>query len=513
MNAVVRLIGYAAWLVKNIDENLVCEFHMITKNNYLHMKQPRAILKTLTPFFILLLITSNLFANSVDITKFGAKGDGVKLNTDAIQKAIDECANIGGGEVIVPQGTYVTGTLTLKDNVTLYLQTGAIIKGSIDIRDYPLHKALIYGGGAKNVAIRGYGAINGDGKAFPQKDDSPGRPKLVVFDNCVNVLIQDVFLCNSAMWTLHLQKCDGVRINNINIFSHDNYNNDGIDIESKNVIISDCNIDTDDDAIVFKSGDPEYIVENATVTNCILSTNCNFIKFGTGSKGVFRNVSISNCSLKKSSVSSKFHPWPRIVWGVTAPTTGISGIALEVVDGGSMDQVAISNITMTDVQTPIFIRLGKRNTDERVGSLKNVIISGVVATSQSFISSSITGVQGQNVENVTIRDCLFNVKGGGTASDAAKEVFEVPHFYPENRMFDQMLPSYGFYIRHGKNIVLDNVQLRYHTGKEERHAIVAEDVSLLQIRNSMWEKPVGSLESLRIKDCPDIILRDNIETK
>jgi len=80
-------------------------------------------------------------------------------------------------------------------------------------------------------------------------------------------------------------------------------------------------------------------------------------------------------------------------------------------------------------------------------------------------------------------------------------------------MFDQMLPSYGFYIRHGKNIVLDNVQLRYHTGKEERHAIVAEDVSLLQIRNSMWEKPVGSLESLRIKDCPDIILRDNIETK
>jgi len=457
-------------------------------------------------------IIQNLFASSVNITRFGAKGDGKKLNTLAIQKAIDQCANTGGGEVLVPEGVFVTGTLVLKNNITLVLQTGSVILGSENKDDYPTQqndfKALVYASKARNVAVRGAGVIDARGKTFFTKDNAPDRPVLMLFNRCENVKIQDVFLKNSAMWTLRLHKCNDVVVNRINIYSHDNYNNDGIDIESRNVIISDCRIDTDDDAIVFKSEDSTCVVENVTVTNCILSANCSFIKFGTGSHGVFRNVSISNCALNKTS-EAKFHPWKKTIWGVTENNTGISGIALEVVDGGIMDQVAISNITMQDVQTPIFIRLGKRNKDNRTSILKNVVISNIIATSQSFISSSITGIPGGYVENITLRDCIFNVKGGGTVEDAAKEVPEVPHYYPENRMFGQMLPSYGLYIRHGKNITIDNIQLRYHSGIEERHAIVAEDVQFLHIRNSMWKKPSGNLEPFLTKNCSNLIQQNN----
>jgi len=152
-------------------------------------------------FAVALCLINNAysFADSVVVTKFGAKGDRERLNTHTIQKAIDYCSNTGGGEVVFPKGTYITGTLVLKDNVTLFLQQAAVIKGSEDKLDYPIlndFKALIYSGNAKNVAIRGYGTIDGSGQAFYQKDNSPGRPILVVFDNCINVLVQDVFLCN-----------------------------------------------------------------------------------------------------------------------------------------------------------------------------------------------------------------------------------------------------------------------------------------------------------------------------
>lgn len=472
------------------------------------------ILKSSVLYILLSFIAPCIYADSVNVNDFGAIGDGKYLNTEKIQAAIDHCSKTGGGEVVFPKGVFVTGTLILKDNVTLFLGSSTVIQGSERKEDYPLFrndfKALIYGADSKNVSICGSGIIDGQGRNFFEKDNHPGRPILVLFDRCKKVRVQDVFLKNSAMWTFRLHKCDDVLVRGIDIYSHDNYNNDGIDIESRNVIISDCRIDTDDDAIVFKSKDPTCIVENVTVTNCILSANCNFIKFGTESHGVFRNVAISNCVLHRAS-EAKFHPWQKIVWGVAGFNTGISGIALEVVDGGTMDQVTISNISMEDVQTPVFIRLGKRNQDERIGSLRNVSISNIVATSQSFISGSITGIPEARVENIILRDFIFNIKGGGTAADAAKEVPEVRNNYPENRMFGQMLPSYGFFIRHAQNIVLDNVQLRYHTEKEERHAIVAEDVPLLQIRNSMWEKPNGNLESLKINNCPNAVLSNNRE--
>lgn len=453
-----------------------------------------------------------LFSANLDVTKFRAVGDGITMNTAFIQRAIDECSLSGGGEVRFPAGTFLTGTLYMKDNVTLSLSKNTVLLGSTNLKDYPEQdriKAVIYAKGVNNISIKGEGEINGNGHAFYQGDNAPNRPTLLLLDKCKKVRVEDVQLGNSAFWSFRLLHCDGVIISKVNIYGHCNWNNDGFDVESRNVTISDCIVNTDDDALCFKNEDPGFMVENITVTNCIFSSNCNFIKFGTASYGGFRNIAISNCALYKAA-ESNLRSWEKIAPGVTQPITGIAGIALEVVDGGFMEQISITNLVMEDVQTPVFIRLGARNTGIKPSYLRNILISGITATSQSFIASSITGVPGLTVENVVLRDLMFTLKGGGKVEDAMKTVPEMEKAYPENRMFETMLPAYGFYLRHASNITMDNVQLRTHSGQEERHAIVAEDVNLLRIMNAVIEAPQSKLSPISLKACTDVHQVNNI---
>jgi hypothetical protein len=266
-----------------------------------------------------------------------------------------------------------------------------------------------------------------------------------------------------------------------------NYNNDGIDIDSKDVVISDCIINCDDDAICLKS-DSTSVCENVVVTNCILRSNRNFIKFGTASFGGFKNISISNITMDIPT-ESRFTHWDKRILGVTEPITGITGIVLEIVDGGRMDRVTISNITMNGVQSPIFLRLGNRT--KPVGSLKNVLISNVVAKTSSLIPSIITAVPGFYIENVTFRDILVYAKGGGNLEQSTRDVIENEKGYPENRMFGDNLPGYGLYIRHAKNIFLDNVQF-FLTEPDYRSAIYLDDTHDVRIRNFKADKPEGT---------------------
>ena len=202
--------------------------------------------------------------------------------------------------------------------------------------------------------------------------------------------------------------------------------------------------------------------------------------------------------------------WEKRVPGVTDPITGIAGMALEVVDGGFMEDVIISDLTMEDVQTPIFIRLGKRKVSEN-SYLKNVLIKNITASSVSYVASSITGVPGLRVDNVEIRDVDFKLKGGGKVSDAMVEVPEVENAYPENRMFGVMLPAYGVYIRHADNIRFVNMTLSTIGNKEERHAIVAEDVNGLEITNSTLQSPASELSVVHLKDCKNVIVPENLQ--
>lgn len=446
--------------------------------------------------------------------KFTVYSDGKTLTTLGLQKLIDDCAQKGGGVVSLKPGVYLTGTLTLRNNVTLNLEKGAKILGSRDPKDYPAagrKKSLIFAEKVNNIAITGEGEIDGSGSAFHQENDTPNRPTLILLFDCKNVIADGVKLLNSGFWTFRFVRCDGVEISNMHIEGHATWNNDGFDIESKNVTIKNCMVDTDDDAICFKSEDKNFVVENITVTDCELSSNCNFIKFGTASAGGFRNIKVSNCKLHKCS-QSKLRFWnEKYKWlGVDEPITGLAGVALEVVDGGFMEEIELHDLTMDDVQTPVFIRLGKRKTSDN-SYLKDVWIHDIQATSVSLVASSITGVPGLRVDNVKISDIDLKLKGGGLVKDTNVNVPEKEGDYPENRMFGQILPGYGFYIRHADNIIFENINLSIWGNEEERYAIYADDVHGLSVENSEIQKPSGSLPKVYTKDCTNINIPNDLK--
>lgn len=450
------------------------------------------------------LVAMQLRSEDVSIRDFGANQESMD-NAPAIQAAIDHCARTDGGVVHVDSGIYRTSTVFLKDNVHLYLHGGSTLQAVADPQAYHHEsRAVVVAHEAENISVYGEGRIDGRGNdsKFQFGDEKGNRPHVLLFDRCRNVLVKDVFLYNSASWTLRCAASDGIRIQGVKIYSHGNYNCDGIDVNSRNVVISDCLIDCDDDAICFKTEIPGFDVEHVAVSNCIVASNCNGIKFGTGSFHAFRNISISNCVIRRAS-ENNIRSWRKMLKGIMADTTVLSGIALEVVDGGIMDRVTINNISMQDVQTPLFIRLGNRRGK---GVLKNVLISNIVAENQSLITSSITGIPGSYVENVTLRDILFSYTGGGEAGDAMINVPEKIGEYPENRMFGPVLPAYGLYVRHVKNLTMENVQCRV-SRDDYRPAFIFDDVHHARVDNFQADVPCGGKSPIvRIHDASDIVL-------
>ena len=426
-------------------------------------------------------------SRSVDITRTGAREGRGRDNATAIQKAIDKVYKAGGGTVTVPAGDFVTGPIELKSGVELHLEMGARLLGVADIAAYDKahyvydngrkspHCGLIYANGQENIAVTGPGTIDGQGGAPAfnvGKADPGGRPMIILFRDCKNVVVKDLRLENSAHWVEYYTGCQGVRISGLKVYSHCNYNNDGIDIESRDVVVENCIFDCEDDAICLKGAD---WCENVSVTNCLAASNCNAIKLGTGSSYGYRNIAISNITVRAAS-EDNFRHWSTKIKGVTAPKTVISGIAVEVVDGGICENVSISNISMRDVQTPIFIRLARRSeaTFPEGSRLRGVTISGVTAVSESLMSSSITGVPGLYAEDIYLSDIDITAPGGGTAEMVDIPVPEAEDTYPENRKLGHSLPASGLYIRHANNVYLSNVRFHFRT-PDERPLIVTDD--------------------------------------
>jgi polygalacturonase len=466
----------------------------------------RSMLKTcLKVMLIVTLLPLCGSAKDIIVTSYGAKGDGKTNNTRAIQKAIDECAKNGGGRVVIPAGEFLTEMISVKSNVDLNITAGATLR-AITGGNYT---ALVMIDQEQNASVTGKGQLFGDGTKYPIKDGSAGRPYLLFVKGSRKVRVSDITLKQGATWTLRILQCDGVTINGVKIYSHANFNNDGIDIDSKNVTVTGCDIDSGDDALCLKSDDKDRLCENIKVSNCTLASNCNFIKMGTSSVSGFRNITIENCTLRKAT-ESPLHHWNDPAGAfvkdkknhfITDSITGISGIALEVVDGGMIDNVRISNITMTGVQTPIFIRLGSRK--ESTGSLKNVIISNVRAAARSRIASIISGVPGFNISNVVLRDISLQCMGGSDGQELPAKVPENEKGYPENRMFGWSLPAYGFYIRHADHITLEKVQLTL-TEPDSRPAIWLEDVANIKLKQVMAEPPRGGTDWLKQIDATNV---------
>jgi len=295
---------------------------------------------------------------------------------------------------------------------------------------------------------------------------------VIRFVSCRNVLVKDLTLRNSAMWMQHYLACDNVTIQGITVYDHCNKNNDMLDIDGcHNVLIADCIGDSDDDGITLKSTFVRAC-EDVTITNCTISSHCNAIKFGTESNGGFKNVNISDCVIKPSADSDP-------VYGMR---NGLAGIALEIVDGGTMDGVDISNIRMDKVTAPIFIRLGDRARPFKeamprpgMGVLRNVTISDIVATGSSPMGCPIAGIEGHYIENLTLRNLKLTFAGGGKKEDVARSFGEKADHTPECTMFAKRLPAFGLFCWYVRGLKLENVELAT-LKPDERPAIVLEDV-------------------------------------
>lgn len=424
-------------------------------------------------------------ARVYDITDYGAVSDTTRLSTAAVQKAIDSCNAAGGGTVSVPAGNYKIGSIVLRSNVTLNLENGATLYGSTDIADYrPMTTdyvslrtnvptiQLIYADNASNVAITGLGTIDGRGKAFPKltwNDEGITRPHLLRLIRCSDVTVSGVTLKNSGCWMQHYLACDRVKIHGITVINRNNYNNDALDLDGcHNVTVSDMIADSDDDGITLKSTSPR-LCEDITISNCVVSSHCNAIKLGTETNGGFRNIIVRGVVVKPSAdQSSRYFGLP----------TGHSAISLEIVDGGTMSNVDIADITITGTESPIFIRLADRRRPyaenapiDKVGSISGIRLHDILIDGAGPTGCSITGIEGHPVTDVQISDVTMRHAGSQpvTAAPADEKIAE----YPEATMWG-ILPAKGFWLNHTRNVTFRNVNV-ITDAPDERPLFVATD--------------------------------------
>jgi len=464
--------------------------------------------KKLNLFFITIFIAALTFScsheqqssNNFCISEYGAVGDGVTVNTRAIQSAIDACAKSEGGKVIIPSGTFLSGTIILKSNVELHFEQNATLLASTRHEDFPLqplpvyrsHKdqlggfySLIYADGAENISLTGHGTIDGQGKLQkprpnPKASDIDGRPRNLLLISCKNVLVEGLYFKNSGVWNQHYLNCEDVKVDKISVYNHSNRNNDGIDIDGcRRFILSNSIFDSDDDGITLKSTGAAPC-EDIVITNCIVSSFCNAIKAGTESSGGFRNIAISNCVVKPSI--SETAPV------FDTPKTGITGLSLIIVDGGVMEGISVNNLTIYGTMAPIYIRLGNRArkytadaSKPEMGKIQNISISNVIAYGAGEWGSSITGQPGFPVENISLNNIQLFTKGGVKSGTFKENVKEDPLGYPQPTTWET-LPASGLYIRHAKGIYIDNVIFGVDE-EDDRAPVVVDDVSGLQISN------------------------------
>lgn len=399
------------------------------------------------------------------------------IKTKELQELFDTCAR-EGREAVIPAGTYVCGTLFLRDNLTVRLEKGAMILGSRDFEDYSNDvnlfidgvggergRALVYGEGVKNVRIYGEGVINGRGRAFPSYHPHFNeRPFLLRLRECENVTVEGITLLDSACWNFHIMNCDHVTVRSITVRSRANGNNDGIDIDaSRHCLIEDCTVDTGDDAICFKATVNRPCAHN-TVRRCTLSSNWAAIKMGTESVGDFEDIEIKDLYIYD--------------------TNGCA-IKIEPVDGANARNIRIENINFDNCTGPIFIANGDRlrryneHFREEGGEINGVTIRSLhgVCINDMGVGSGkpgdehqakvmscivVSGTKEKPVKNLTLAD--FDVQMAGACKEyAPREIPEMGKRYPEYHVFGT-LPAWGVYTRHTVNMQEENINL---TAREE----------------------------------------------
>lgn len=473
-------------------------------------------------------------AEVYNVINFGAKGDGQTLDSPAINSAIEAAEASGGGQVILPAGRYLCGSIRMKSNIDLHLSPGSVILAapaemnaydeSESFGGFPeyqdgghtyFHNSLIWAEGETNVSITGHGMIDGEGltrkdteRAGNLQGGSIGTgDKAIALKLCRNVTLRDFTVYRGGHFAIILTGCDLSTIDNLTIDT----NRDGIDIDCcKFLTMTNCKVNTPhDDAIVLKSSyalKKPVLCEHIAISNCnvtgykcgslldgsyqpeMVNWVCGRFKLGTESNGGYRNISLTNSTFNYSS-----------------------GLAFEEVDQGRMENIVVSNISMSHVHHyPIYITTGCRNRGPkevtRKSSARDIQISNVIADDcDSLCSIIITGMPDEPIRNVYLNNIRLQFRGGGARELVNKQYREQDTNYPEPK-FAGHTPAYGMYARHVTGLTANDLSFSY-ADPDFRPAVVLDDVSDATLRSINAPTEAG-VEKIVLFNCKDIRITD-----
>jgi len=511
---------------------------LLTKKHVTALNPSNEWLRWIALIMVLSFTTMAESTNWVSVKNFGAIGDGKTMDTQAINQAIRHVSELGGGTVFFPAGTYLSYSIELKNNITLHLDAGAVLKAAEPTQkagynlpeknDFSQYQdfghshwknGLLWGIGLHDVTIEGEGMIDGSGLSKADVPPTYGGDKAISLKLCRNVLLRDLKMYRCGHFALLATGVDNMTIDQLLIDT----NRDGLDVDAcRNVRISNCSVNSPyDDAIVLKA---TYALgffrntENVTISNCYVSgynlgtvmdgtfqpykptpgsyAPTGRIKIGTESSGGFHNIAISNCVFDQCF-----------------------GLALETVDGGDLENVTVSNVVMRDIYAaPIFLCLGARMRSPKgtpIGRLHRILIDNVqVYRANSNYVCLFNGLPGHPIEDVKLDNISIYYQGGGTQQQANLVVPEKENAYPEPTMFGD-LPASAFYIRHANDVQMNHIDV-YFMKSDARPAVVLQDVhgiswNDLRLHKGCEASPfsltnVSDFETFHCKNIPDTLM-------
>lgn len=435
---------------------------------------------------------------SYSVCDFGTAGDGATFDSPAIQKAVDACHAAGGGTVVVPAGRYRCGTIVLRANVCLHLESGAVIAASRQREDYdPIERgagdvqgrkgyAVLAAHKADNVAVTGLGVIDGGGNEALRHPRAAEifRPAMVYFDGCRNVRFEGVTFLYPSQWTVHLIRCHDVLIRGITILAHmDRINTDGIDPDGcRNVVISDCVIRTGDDSIVIKDTQGEGCA-NIAVSNCVLSSSCAALKIGTEALGDIRNVTFSNCVIENTNVA----------------------LALYQKDGSTYENILFTNMIVESyAQFPIMLDITPRDFQHPTpGRIRTVSFDNVTVRSPGRVY--MEGLPGYPIENVSFANLTWTITGALKTQDAQKPPGARRVVKDPERVNHAGHP-YLFTCVHAASVRIRDVTVFDEQATPDRGMFYFNHVRGATVQGIRPAAPVAGIDPVRCATCDDVCI-------
>ncbi len=420
-------------------------------------------------------------ATQFNVRNFGAAGDGRRTDTDAINKAIQTASDAGGGTVLVPAGTYVSGTIQLKNNVTLWIDAGATILGTKNLADYhwpdggrEWDGSIILANGVHNVALMGRGSINGQNLNNPRGEEHIRGPHAVLFNNSKDIVVRDITIRDAGNYSLIFRSCERVTVDNFTAYN----GYDGINMHDVRLAtISNSKLYTGDDSLA------GAYWENVTVTNCILNSSCNAIRVGG------RNVLINNTLIYgpgqyahrlgfRTNTESGFQILPH--------SAGRGGASSRLVTPGPVDNMVLSNITMINVRSPVFVAFGADApySGNNLG-VGRIVIENLTAINCGRTPFYVAGPREKPAKSIILRNARMTFVGGIKDEESNGQGFS-PY---------SMIQAYGVYCRNVENLELHDVRVDY-VDKDRRPALFGENIGTLDLDRFMAQREPDGAPSL-----------------